>query len=243
MSKLVEPGAAPGTGGADGVAPAPQRPRHPVDHEVPDVFSFTVGLSDGDLFEWLYFGPNSAVLLGDQLCAKDTAFDELLRTHTLREDWDDLDGFLATATRGAACEVELRMQAADGSVRWVLWRLMHRREAGRTLLDGVATNVSSRKLGLTHHAALLEQLEQRLGSELLRQHAVAVRDANDGVLQRLFAAGLRLRMLQRGLSDVGSHAVEAIAFQLDQAADDLRHTILELDALSRGQQNPSGVAR
>ena len=127
------------------------------------------------------------------------------------------------------------MAGSDGAVRWVLWRVMARREDGRTYLDGVATDVSSRRLGLTHHAALLGHLEERLDSELLREHAAIVRDANDAVLQRIFAAGLRLRVLQRGLNDVGTHAAEAIAFQLDQAANDLRHTILELEALSRGR--------
>lgn len=205
-----------------------------LDPWLPDVFSFTVEVI-GDRFEWLYFGPNSAVLLGDQLGARDTSFDELLRCRALREDTGALATFLATAVGGRACELELRMQSSDGAVQWVLWRVMPRREGSRTYLDGVATDVSSRRLGQTHHAALLDQLEQRLDSELLREHAAIVRDANDGVLQRIFAAGLRLRVLQRRLDEVGSHAAEAIAFQLDQAATDLRHTILELEALSRGR--------
>jgi hypothetical protein len=200
----------------------------------PDVFSFTVEVV-ADHFEWLYFGPNSEVLLGEPLCARDIRFDELVRSRSLREDAAGIATFLVTAAAGRACEVEPRMQAADGSVRWVLWRVMPRHEEGRTFLDGVATDVSRRRLGFTHHAALLGHLEQRLDSELLREHATIVRDANDAVLQRIFAAGLRLRVLQRDLNDVGSHAAEAIAFQLDQAASDLRHTIVELDGLSRGR--------
>jgi signal transduction histidine kinase len=215
---------------------APGLPEHAATPLLQDVFSFTVEvLADG--FEWLYFGPNSAVLLGDQLCPRDTSFDTLLRSRSLREDSAALAVFAATAAAGGACEVELRMEGADGALRWVLWRVVPRREDGRTLLDGVATDVSSRRIGQTNHADLLDHLEQRLDSELLREHAAIVRDANDGVLQRLFAAGLRLRVLQSRLDDVGSHAAEAIAFQLDQAATDLRHTILELEALSRGR-NP-----
>ena len=200
----------------------------------PDVFSFTVEVIE-DRFEWLYFGPNSEVLVGEQLCARNSSFDDLLRSRSLREDAGAVATFLVTATGGNACEVETRMQDADGAVRWVLWRVMPRREAGRTFLDGVATDVSSRRLGFTHHAALLGHLEQRHDSDVLREHAAIVRDANDAVLQRIFAAGLRLRVLQRGLNEVGSHAAEAIAFQLDQAAKDLRHTILELDNLSKGR--------
>jgi hypothetical protein len=214
-----------------------------VDPLLPDVFSFTVEAVGGPGFEWLYFGPNSAVLLGDQLCARTTSFDTMLLTRCLQEDEGALATFLARAARGVTCEVELRMQAADGGVRWVLWRVMSRLDGGRTFLDGVATDVSSRKVAWTHHEALLGQLEQRLDSQLLSEYAAVVRDANDGVLQRIFAAGLRLRVLQRGLTDVGSHAVDAIAFQLDQAANDLRQTIVELDAVSRGQDAGRGTGR
>ena len=57
------------------------------------------------------------------------------------------------------------------------------------------------------------------------------------VLQRLFAAGLRLQVLKRGLTDTEAHAVTAIAFQLDQAATDLREVIIDLTSVADG---PSG---
>ena len=201
---------------------------------LPDVFSFTVEVVDGAAFEWAYFGPNSAVLFGEALCARSSALGELLRSRCLREDVAAAEAFLARAAAGEDAEVQLRMQGVDGAVRWVLWRVMPRRHEGRLALDGVATDVSTRRLGRTQHDLLLRHLDLEHGAELIREHAVIVRDANDGVLQRIFAAGLRLRMLQRGLDEIGSHAAEAIAFQLDQASADLRQTIRELEALSRG---------
>jgi hypothetical protein len=213
--------------------PHPQ-PTVLMDAALPDVFSFTVDVVEEPAFEWAYFGPNSAALFGEAVCARTSTFDALLRSRCLHEDLTEVEPFLAAAAAGEPAETQLRMQGVDGAVRWILWRVMPRREGGRLALDGVATDVSSRRLGRTHHELLRAHLEQEHDVDLLREHAAVVRDANDGVLQRIFAAGLRLRMLQRGLDDVGSHAVDAIAFQLDQASTDLRHTIRELDDFSRG---------
>jgi signal transduction histidine kinase len=58
-----------------------------------------------------------------------------------------------------------------------------------------------------------------------RDHALLVREANDNVLQRLFAARLRLEMLRRKLDDPEAHAVSTIEFQLEQASTDLREVI------------------
>ena len=206
-----------------------------MDAALPDVFSFTVDVVEEQAFEWAYFGPNSAALFGDPVCARTSTFDALLRSRCLHEDMGEVETFLAAAASGEPAEAHLRMQGVDGAVRWILWRVMPRLDGEHLALDGVATDVSSRRLGRTHHELLRVHLEQEHGAELIREHAAVVRDANDGVLQRIFAAGLRLRMLQRGLDDVDSHAAEAIAFQLDQAATDLRQTIRELDALSHGR--------
>jgi hypothetical protein len=219
---------------APGTAVPGARPGQLGGGALPDVFSFTVEVVDEASFEWAYFGPNSAVLFGETLCARSLALGGLLRSRCLREDLAAAEAFLARAAPGEDAEVQLRMQGVDGAVRWVLWRVIPRRHEGRLALDGVATDVSSRRLGLTQHDLLLRHLDMAHGAELVREHAVIVRDANDGVLQRLFAAGLRLRMLQRGLDEIGSHAAEAIAFQLDQASADLRQTIREMEALSRG---------
>ncbi len=205
-----------------------------MDPALPDVFSFTVDVVEGRAFEWAYFGPNSAALFGDAVCARTSTFDALLRWRCLHEDTAEVESFLAAVAAGDPAEAQLRMQGVDGAVRWILWRVMPRVEGERLALDGVATDISSRRLGRTHHELLRVHLEQEQGDDLMREHAAVVRDANDAVLQRIFAAGLRLRMLQRGLDDVGSHAAEAIAFQLDQASTDLRQTIRELDAFSRG---------
>jgi hypothetical protein len=204
---------------------------------LPDVFSFTVDI-EGPAFAWAYFGPNSAVLFGDAVCARTTSFDQLLRARCLGEDLDDAEALLAAAAAGEKADAQLRMQGVDGAVRWVHWRVMPRRHGGRLAVDGVATDVSSRRLGRTHHGLLGAHLEKQHSADVVRAHAVRLRDANDGVIQRLFAAGLRLRMLQRGLDEVGSHAAEAIAFQLDQASADLRQTIRELEALTRGTSGP-----
>jgi signal transduction histidine kinase len=209
------------------------------DPTVPDVFSFTVEVGEGSAFEWAYFGPNSAVLFGGAVSARELTFDQLLLSRCLSEDLVEADALLAAAAAGGTAEAQLRMQGVDGAVRWISWRVMPRRVGGRLALDGVATDVSSRRLGRTFHDLLKGQLHAEHESELVREHAAIVRDANDGVLQRLFAAGLRLRMLQRSLDDVGSHAAEAIAFQLDQASADLRHTIRELDAFSRDGLRPA----
>ncbi len=204
------------------------------DAALPDVFSFTVEVGEESALEWTYFGPNSSVLFGEPVCARSQSFDDLLRSRCLHEDMAEAEALLAAVAAGDKAEAQLRMQGADGGIRWVLWRVMPRLHGGRLAVDGVAADVSSRRVGRTHHAVLLAHLDEKHGADLVREHAVIVRDANDGVLQRLFAAGLRLRMLQRGLDEVGSHAAEAIAFQLDQASADLRQTIREMEALSRG---------
>jgi hypothetical protein len=222
-------------------APVPAaQPATLTDAALPDVFSFTVEVAMGPNFEWTYFGPNSAVLFGEPLCARTTALDDLLLSRSLQEDVTAAAELLAAAAAGETSEAELRMQGLDGAVRWVQWRIMPRHHGGRLVLDGVATDVSSRRLGRTNHGVLRQHLEHAHGAELVREHARTVRDANDGVLQRIFAAGLRLRMLQRGLDEVSSHAAEAIAFQLEQASADLRQTIRELDALTR--RDPGSAA-
>jgi hypothetical protein len=205
---------------------------------LPDVFSFTVDVVGGQALEWAYFGPNSAVLFGDAVCARTSSFAELLRSRCLSEDLDEAEALLVAVAAGEKAEAQLRMQGVDGAVRWIHWRLMPRSHGGRLAVDGVAADVSSRRLGRTHHDLLRAQVADQHGADLVRQHAVIVRDANDGVIQRIFAAGLRLRMLQRGLDEIGSHAAEAIAFQLDQASADLRQTIRDLEALTRRDPGP-----
>jgi hypothetical protein len=114
----------------------------------------------------------------------------------------------------------------------VSWRAVPRELGGQLFVDGVATDVTARhSLGLSLQE--LAEAQDRFSRELgiRREHTVAVRDANDNVLQRLFAAGLRLQMLQRRLDSTDAHAASAIAFQLDQAATDLRGLIHNLNAV------------
>ena len=116
------------------------------------------------------------------------------------------------------------------------------RHGDRVDVDGVATDISSRhSLGKTRRdlAMANEQLVQEV--DLRRRHVLAVRDANDNVLQRLFAAGLRLQILKRKLDHAEAHAVSAIAFQLDQAANDLRELIISLTGVIETLPVPDAV--
>src|SRR4051794_34853567 len=98
------------------------------------------------------------------------------------------------------------------------------RRSGRIGIHIRSLGCLAKQLDVAYSVPMGERLEVR------RNHALAVRVANDGVLQRLFAAGLRLQMLQRRLDTTDAHAASAIAFQLDQAATDLRELILGLNA-------------
>jgi signal transduction histidine kinase len=100
------------------------------------------------------------------------------------------------------------------------------------LVDAVATDVTARRrLELRHRQLVAREAAYAAQVGTLRDHAALFRDANDNVLQRLFAARLRLDMLQRKLEAAEAHAVSTIAFQLDQASTDLREVIKGLDAV------------
>ena len=203
-----------------------------------DVFAFTVEVTGDEELEWRYFGPNSATVFGAPV-SSDEALVPLVERHVHPDDLSAVRELEQAALAGRPLEVETRLLAADGTERWVSWRTVPRTVDGALHVDGVATDVSSRhSLGRSRRD--LEQANEEYARQvdLRRRHALAVRDANDNVLQRIFAAGLRLRVLQRGLNDVGSHAAEAIAFQLDQAATDLRELILDLNAVIGGLPQP-----
>ena len=156
----------------------------------------------------------------------------LVERHAHPEDLLAVHELERAALAGQPREVEIRILGGDGVERWISWRSVPRRVDGALLVDGVATDVSSRhSLGRSRRDLEEANEEYARQVDLRRRHALAVRDANDNVLQRIFAAGLRLQILRRKLDDVEAHAASTIAFQLDQAATDLRELILDLNAV------------
>lgn len=196
-----------------------------------DVFAFTVRVSEDAGLEWRYFGPNSAAVFGVPVSSEETLVG-LVERHAHPEDLLAVHELERAALAGQPREVEIRILGGDGVERWISWRSVPRRVEGALLVDGVATDVSSRhSLGRSRRDLEEANEEYTRQVDLRRRHALAVRDANDNVLQRIFAAGLRLQILRRKLDDVEAHAASTIAFQLDQAATDLRELILDLNAV------------
>ncbi len=201
-------------------------------HALPmvDVFAYTLRVADQGL-EWLYCGPNASAVFGGPVTT-DVSLVQLIREHAHPEDLGVVGELEDAMVRGRASEVEIRVIGGDGVTRWTSWRAVPRVTEDGLCVDGVATDISSRhSLGeARRHLALAnEQLVQEV--DVRRRHVLAVRDANDNVLQRLFGAGLRLQILRRKLDDAEAHAVSAIAFQLDQAATDLRELIIDLNTV------------
>jgi len=196
-----------------------------------DVFAFTVRVAPNGSLVWLYFGPNSGAVFGEAVTDAQS-LPELIEVHAHPEDLCTVGDFVEAVFSGRRAEVDIRVQGVDGATRWVSWRAVPRRVGGQLFVDGVATDVTARH-SLSRSRSDLADAEDRYSRELdvRRNHALAVRDANDNVLQRLFAAGLRLQMLQRRLDSTEAHAVSAISFQLDQAATDLRELILGLNGV------------
>jgi hypothetical protein len=182
-----------------------------------DVFAFTVRVDGAGAIAWLYFGPNSETIFGGPV-SDALQLPPLMREHGDDEDLGGIDTFLEAVLAGRRAEVEIRVVGVDGATRWVSWRAVPRELGGQLFVDGVATDVTAR-----------HRFTHELG--VRREHTLAVRDATDNVLQRLFAAGLRLQMLQRRLDRTDAHAASAIGFQLDQAATDLRTLIHNLNAV------------
>jgi PAS domain-containing protein len=196
-----------------------------------DVFAFTVRVDAAGSFAWLYFGPNSETVFGSPVTDA-LPLPRLMREHAGAEDRATIDAFLEAVAAGQRTEIEIRLAGVDGTTRWVSWRAVPRELGGQLFVDGVATDVTARH-SLGTSLVDLEEARDRFSRELdvRREHTLAVRDATDNVLQRLFAAGLRLQMLQRRLDTTDAHAASAIGFQLDQAATDLRSLIHNLNAV------------
>ena len=214
-------------------SPVPDEPGTRVERAMAlvDVFAFTVQVTGDEALEWRYFGPNSATVFGAPV-SSDESLVGLVERHAHPEDLPAVRELEQAALAGQPLEVEIRILGGDGAERWISWRSVPRRVDGALHVDGVATDVSSRhSLGRSRRD--LEQANEEYARQvdLRRRHALAVRDANDNVLQRIFAAGLRLQILRRKLDDVEAHAASTIAFQLDQAATDLRELILDLNAV------------
>lgn len=219
---------APDPAGNVSVGEDPQAPERAM--ALVDVFAFTVCV-DRDCVEWRYFGPNSATVFGRPL-SRSQALPDLLRDHADPRDASTADAFASAVAHGMRAEVELRVCGDDGETRWVSLRAVPRKVGDQLLVDGVATDVSARhSLGRSRRE--LDEARRLYSQEvdLRREHARAVRDANDNVLQRLFATGLRLQTLQRRLGETEAHAASAIAFQLDQAVSDLRQVVLSLNGV------------
>lgn len=222
------PGEASKPAGTTSVAPG-----SPVERTMAlvDVFAFTVRVGPDGTMDWLYFGPNSAAVFGQPVPAEES-LTALIESRAHPDDRRLVGQLARAAVEGRPLDVDIRVLGGDGVLRWVSWRTAPRRSEGQLHVDGVATDVSSRhSLGRSRRelAEANEQYEREV--DLRRRHALAVRDANDNVLQRLFAAGLRLQILKRRLNEVEAHAASAIAFQLDQAATDLREVIQDLNGV------------
>lgn len=208
-----------------------EQPSHPTDvgsglHEhMVDVFAFTVERRDDAQTRWHYCGPNSATVFGRAVDPRESLLD-LIHSHLDPEQADALDALLTALSAVQPWEAETRIEGDDGVPRWVSWRLRPRVVSGIVLFDGVATDVSARH-ELDHMLRDLADSEHQSlrRAHMVRSRATALRDANDSVLQRIFAAGLRLSMLQATLGEREAHAASAIAFHLDQAASDLRNII------------------
>lgn len=194
-----------------------------------DVFAFTLEVLDDGALEWRYCGPNSDAVFG-KVISTDSSLISLLRRQVPREDRFAILEFEEAVLAGRPAEIEVQVLGRDTVTRWVRWRGVPRRADGRLYVDGVATDVSARRnLGKTRQDLRHAQVEYFRQVDMVRAHAQVVRDANDNVLQRLFAAGLRLQMLQQRLGDVDAHAAAAIGFQLDQAVTDTREIIQGLN--------------
>lgn len=214
-------------------SPAADETGNPLERAIAlvDVFAFTVRVSEEAGLEWRYFGPNSAAVFGVPVSPEETLVG-LVQRHAHPEDLLAVRELESAALAGQPREVEIRIVGGDGVERWISWRSVPRRVEGALLVDGVATDVSSRhSLGRSRRDLEEANEEYTRQVDLRRRHALAIRDANDNVLQRIFAAGLRLQILRRKLDDVEAHAASTIAFQLDQAATDLRELILDLNAV------------
>ena len=197
-----------------------------------DVFAYTVRVAGDGTLQWRYFGPNSHEIFGERIYP-DEPLSDILAQHAHSGDADKVQEFMRALVEGRGLDTELRVDGVDGITRWVSWRTVPRWTDGALFVDGVATDVSARHAVGRNNDVLIRTRDEGDGQrQSLQSHAVAVREANDAVLQRLFAAGLRLQMLKRNLGDVEAHAATAIAFQLDQAANDLREVIQGLDAVA-----------
>jgi PAS domain-containing protein len=196
-----------------------------------DVFAYTVRVNPDGALQWRYFGPNSEAVFGEGVYP-DEPLMTMVRRFAHEDDAELVAQFARALSEGTPLDVEFRVNGLDGVTRWISWRTVPRFTDGALHVDGVVTDVSARR---SLDGVLGGVRPSEAGDELLRQQARLVRDANDNVLQRIFAAGLRLQILKRKLSDVEAHAVTAIAFQLDQAATDLREVIIDLTAVADGR--------
>jgi signal transduction histidine kinase len=131
-------------------------------------------------------------------------------------------------------ELEYRIVHRDGHVRWVLERGCVCGE----WLDGVILDVTERRRGEEAVRRETAEAARRAELEASRARIVAAtdeamrrleRDLHDGAQQRLVAAQLALRMLQRR----GGHAPEAAAL-LEQACEHLGGGLADLRAFARG---------
>ncbi len=205
-----------------------------------DVFAYTVAVGGHGALEWRYLGPNSEAVVGHRAAASEP-LSTLVAQHAHPDEADAVAELERALVEGLPLDTTIRFVAGDGAVRWVSWRTRPRWVDGTLHADGVATDVSARvAMERSRQRYAQNRRRHREQALLLRQQAVDVRDANDNVLQRIFAAGLRLQMLTRTLDEVEAHAATAIAFQLDQAATDLREVILTLDSLTRDTGDRQG---
>jgi hypothetical protein len=195
-----------------------------------DVFAYTVRVT-GDNLQWRYFGPNSEVVFGRAIYPEESLL-SLLESHAHVSDRGTVREMTDALLSGRPADAELRIVGLDGITRWISWRTVPRWADGALHVDGVATDVSRRHAFEPTRRTLEEAREGVIPAEDVREHAGAVLEANDNILQRIFAAGLRLKMLEQKVGVAEAHAVTAIRFQLDQAAEELREVIRGLDAVA-----------
>ncbi len=129
-----------------------------------------------------------------------------LREHTVAEDLPRLETFLDHLARGDAAEVETRLAAADGSVRWVWSRAFPRRDETRLVVDGITSDVHRRKVLDQQRSQFLAIAghEIRTPLTIIRGYAEYLLADDDDPLARrrgLQAISRRSRQMELLLSD------------------------------------------
>ncbi|MFC4058853.1 ATP-binding protein [Planomonospora corallina] len=113
----------------------------------------------------VYVSGNTAGVLGGQA---PRGFDAVyVRDHVHPDDRQTFAGMIAEFRAGRPAEAEYRITGLDGVIRWIWSRGTPRREDGRTMVDGISTDITGRR-------EITEEREQLLAAE--REQVRRLRD-------------------------------------------------------------------